>query len=321
MAVVLGNSTQESQNAGGNNKPSFRFQASASITVYRIISYVLNSAANVAAAIYNDSAGVPGTLLVGSGSQAYNGTPGWQTFSITGTPLTNGNYYHLCTWASSAMCGIAYRSSASTLYSSNNGTFPTWPASFVEDGSLGGGPISCYCDDWSPAVTYTKTFTVNGVVLVTFNKLITSDGRIIRNDTNFTKESKYTLPTNYDNLATTFTDTNYNDVLTSNDVRVSEGANSSGSSPIFLFKKKNANNTDTIAISWEGQVSIAASIAPVYLQIFNLNSGLWETIGSNNSAGAGTDFTISGTQSTSLSNYYDANNWVIVRVYQDLRII
>jgi hypothetical protein len=87
---------------------------------------------------------------------------------------------------------------------------------------------------------------------------------------------------------------------------------SSSSIPVFLFAKKNTNNTDAINITWNGQSTVAPSSATVTMEIWNGSS--WEQVASNNSAGANTDFTLSGTKSG--TNYYNGSYWVYVRVYQ-----
>jgi hypothetical protein len=85
---------------------------------------------------------------------------------------------------------------------------------------------------------------------------------------------------------------------------------------IEQFKIRNSNNTDAINVGWNGQVSMATSVSTVYLQIYNRNSAAWETLASNSSAAADTDFTLSATQSASLSNYYDSAFLVSFRIYQ-----
>lgn len=85
---------------------------------------------------------------------------------------------------------------------------------------------------------------------------------------------------------------------------------------VFLFRDRNANNTDPINVSWTGKSNIAPTASAVYLEIYNRNSGLWETLDSNSAAAAGSNFTLTGTQSSSLSDYYDGNNAVACRVYQ-----
>lgn len=103
---------------------------------------------------------------------------------------------------------------------------------------------------------------------------------------------------------------------------------------IFLFKKQNVNNTDAIAITWDGQTDLAPASSTVYLQIFNRVSGAWETKDQmpftydfaadydessefyDGVQAANVDFTLTATISADVGNYYDGSNWVSWRVYQ-----
>jgi hypothetical protein len=122
------------------------------------------------------------------------------------------------------------------------------------------------------------------------------------------------LPANDTNLATGFTAQDYADVLTNNEVRVDQSTN--GQFAVFLFKDK-YSGTDTIAATWEGQSTLAPSSSTVYLQVYNKNSTTWETIASNNTESANTDFFLKGTVTSNLSDYFDANFWISCRVYQE----
>ena len=73
---------------------------------------------------------------------------------------------------------------------------------------------------------------------------------------------------------------------------------------------------DSISINCNARSDVAPSSSTVYLQIYNRNSLEWETLASNNTALANIDFDLTGTQTTNLSNYFDANFWVSCRVYQ-----
>jgi len=86
---------------------------------------------------------------------------------------------------------------------------------------------------------------------------------------------------------------------------------------IFVFKYKNSNNTDMIDLEWNGKSTKAPSTFPVYLQIWNNTDAVWETVTSNNSASASTDFTLTGTITSNLSKYYKTGNEVTARVYQE----
>lgn len=131
----------------------------------------------------------------------------------------------------------------------------------------------------------------------------------------YSRGDEPSLPTNDNNLENLFTSQEYADVATSNDVRVAQTATDEYA--LFEFKDKNDNSTDEITPSWEGQSDLAPSSSTIFLQIFNRTSGAWETLDSESAEVANTDFTLSGTQSTNLSNYYDADNFVSCRVYQE----
>jgi hypothetical protein len=111
-------------------------------------------------------------------------------------------------------------------------------------------------------------------------------------------------------LSNYFDDAAYTNVAFSDDIYDSIAAGTS-TRLAYLFARKNTNNTDTITAIWEGQVSKATT---TYLKIYNVNSSAWEVLASNTSPTPNTDFTLTGTQSTSLSNYYDGSNIVYLRI-------
>lgn len=130
----------------------------------------------------------------------------------------------------------------------------------------------------------------------------------------YSRGSQASLPTNTTNMSTLFTQTDYDNAATDDASRAEE----TGSDyVIHLFKYDNANNTDNITIDWNGQCADAPSSSTVYLQIWNSNSSSWETLDSDNTTGANTDFDLSGSITSSQSNYYTgSDNTVIARVYQ-----
>ncbi len=127
-------------------------------------------------------------------------------------------------------------------------------------------------------------------------------------------EAKVALPSDDTDLATAFNYQQYLDVATADDNRVEQC--STGGFTIQQFKEQGSNNTDFINVSWEGQSGRAPSLSTVYLQVYNRVSPGWETLDFDNTTGANTDFPLSGTVNTNLSNYYDGTFWVSVRVYQ-----
>lgn len=85
-----------------------------------------------------------------------------------------------------------------------------------------------------------------------------------------------------------------------------------------VFNRTFPNNTSNINITWKGRSTIALSKAPMYLQIFNQNTFAWETLSSNTVSPADTDLFLTGSQTTNVSNYYNANNTVTFRIYQQV---
>lgn len=130
----------------------------------------------------------------------------------------------------------------------------------------------------------------------------------------YSRESLAALPTTGVVLDTIFTASEHTDVATDNDVYVTQSAIDQYA--IVVFKNRGTNNSDIIDVSWKGKTDIAGSTSTIFLQIYDDELASWETIASNNTVAANTEFTLSGTRSTSLTKYYDANFWVTCRVYQ-----
>ena len=129
----------------------------------------------------------------------------------------------------------------------------------------------------------------------------------------YTKEAIGSLPTDDTDLATAFSDAEYNQTLVDDSSRVDV---TGLAYIVHLFKIKNTNSTDEISFSWNGQSSLAPSSATVYLQIYNRTSGSWESIDSESAAASDTDFSLTGSKTASLGDYYSGSNEVAARVYQ-----
>jgi len=69
-------------------------------------------------------------------------------------------------------------------------------------------------------------------------------------------------------------------------------------------------------LEWEGQTDLAPSSSTVFLQIFNRNTPAWETVDSDNTTAADTDFTLEA-NIPDLTNYKNASNVISCRVYQE----
>lgn len=85
---------------------------------------------------------------------------------------------------------------------------------------------------------------------------------------------------------------------------------------IRQYKKQWVNNTDNIYFVWKGRSTQSTLVSPILIQIYNVNSSKWETLATANKILADTDFQVSVSQTTSLSNYYDSSNIVTFRSYQ-----
>lgn len=85
---------------------------------------------------------------------------------------------------------------------------------------------------------------------------------------------------------------------------------------LFYFEQYTGNNRDQFYVTWNGKSTIATSTRPVYLQIFNQSTQLWETLDMNNNTAPNTEFTLTGQKTVGMQNYYDANIKLTARVYQ-----
>lgn len=122
------------------------------------------------------------------------------------------------------------------------------------------------------------------------------------------------MPADDTNLENSFSEADYATVAADDGDRLSQTA--TGEHAIFQFKNKNTAQ-EAFKVTWNGQSDLAPSVSTVYLQIYNRTTTAWETLASNNSAAADTDFTMTGIKTASLDDYYDANEWVSCRVYQE----
>ena len=112
-----------------------------------------------------------------------------------------------------------------------------------------------------------------------------------------------------------FTVQEYEDVAIDDNIYVDQDANNEFA--VFLFKNKNDNNVDNIIPTWKGKSDIAPSDSIAKLQIYNRNSTAWEDLDNDNITAADTEFILTGSQTTNLSNYYDGSYWVACRIYQE----
>lgn len=127
----------------------------------------------------------------------------------------------------------------------------------------------------------------------------------------YSRQYNTTLPTTDSDLSTLYTEDEEDDVAERDNVRV--GQIGSNTYMLHQFKKFVGSNSEC-KVEWEGRSTLAASSSPIYLQIYNHTSG-WETIDSNSTVAANTDFEMEK-NIPSLTNYKDSQNVVACRVHQ-----
>lgn len=128
----------------------------------------------------------------------------------------------------------------------------------------------------------------------------------------YTRGDYAALPTNDANLEVAYSAGEITDVSTSNNVRVAQSATQQYMIHEFKNFVGSENNAD---FTCEVRTTLEPSLSAVYLQIYNRNTASWETIDSDNSSPADTDFTLSASI-PNLTNYKNASNVVACRVYQ-----
>lgn len=84
------------------------------------------------------------------------------------------------------------------------------------------------------------------------------------------------------------------------------------------YKSLHQNNTDNINFTWWGRSTVAPSVSPFYVQVYNQNTLSWQTVASQTTQPADTDFGITVSITTTPGNYYNTSNQVIFRTYQQV---
>jgi hypothetical protein len=128
----------------------------------------------------------------------------------------------------------------------------------------------------------------------------------------YTKGDYAVLPADDSDLEVNYTGSDVTNVSSKNDVYVDQTA----TEEYILHQYKNfvsvANSCD---IEAELKSSLAPTLSTVYLQIYNRDSSTWETIDSDNTSSADTDFILTASV-VDLTNYKDATEVISCRIYQ-----
>jgi hypothetical protein len=128
----------------------------------------------------------------------------------------------------------------------------------------------------------------------------------------YTRGEYVALPGDDTDLTTAYSAQDYIDVNTDNDVRV--GQEATGNYAIHEYKDY-AGSQNSMTITWNGQTNVSCTTSPVLIQIYNRNTTIWDTVITNNTASADTDFDMI-IYVSDLTNYKDVNGVTSCRIYQ-----
>jgi hypothetical protein len=130
----------------------------------------------------------------------------------------------------------------------------------------------------------------------------------------YSKEDSSSLKTDDATLSTTFDPTNYSNVATEDSVFDTI----SGDGYLnYLFKAYKSGGGNFL-INVKAKSTKAPFSNTVYLQVYNRDTTSWENLDSDSSTSANTVFTLSGGKNSSLTDYYDSDNLLSLRVYQEV---
>jgi len=127
----------------------------------------------------------------------------------------------------------------------------------------------------------------------------------------YTSGNYASLPTDDADLETSYSYSDEDDVTTDNGVRVAQTAD--GEYAIHQFKNE-VGTASSITFNCNLQSDLSTVTQPMVLQIYNYNSTTWETLDTENTVGANTDFTLTG-NIPDMTNYV-SSGWCTCRVYQ-----
>lgn len=133
----------------------------------------------------------------------------------------------------------------------------------------------------------------------------------------YSREARATLPTNTDPLSTIYDSGDLDDVSADDGTRVDLEGKQNYLIHNFTRFNSNEDNTNHINATINLQCSVAPSTTAVILQIYNFDTDSWETVDTESSASADTDFDLTANITTNTENYYDSDFMSHFRVVQD----
>lgn len=168
----------------------------------------------------------------------------------------------------------------------------------------------------SPSITPSSSISPSPSVSVSLSPSVSLSTSISPSPstgyTLYTRGDETVLPTNNNDLETTYSDAEELQTATSDDERVGQTATSQYM--IHQFKVFVGGET-RCNVEWEGQSSVPPRLSTVYLQVYNHNTAAWVTIDSDNTSDAEVDFEMEA-HISSLTDYKDSAQVVSCRVYQ-----
>jgi hypothetical protein len=122
------------------------------------------------------------------------------------------------------------------------------------------------------------------------------------------------LPTTTDDLPILYTEEEETKVATRDTVYVGQ----TGALKYMAHQFKSfVGSAGCCEIEWQGKTSVSATTYPIYLQVFNQSTGLWETKDTNITAVPDVEFEMSFRLQPP-TNYLDSSNVITVRIYQQV---
>lgn len=134
----------------------------------------------------------------------------------------------------------------------------------------------------------------------------------LRDKENFTYED-IALPSGIADLANSFTPTQYAQVEDFDSVYM---VMSAGGTAVILMKYEHDNDDDAVNVSWRGKSTLATSVNPMRLEVYNFDTSSWELKDADTTSAGDANIELTTSIGVDVENYYDANNKVVARVYQ-----
>lgn len=159
--------------------------------------------------------------------------------------------------------------------------------------------------------SFTKTQTSIARIAQGKTKTQSATARVVQSKI-YSLGAYASLPTTNASLSTIYTDAQVLDVSTIDGVYVDALANNNYIIHQFGVLTPSIQQVNP---SWTGKIARPCTASPLTMQIYNFNTNSWETLTTDSISVNGV-VSISGNQSSNLSNYFDANTMFWVRVYQ-----